>query len=140
MKFNDNREKARGVGDRIDDACVEAVDELLYKLLALKRERTTLVNLAGARLRANLPLNSPEVLEQAQEINRMLEDEAIAELFRFLRTSVWAQSRFDDTMFKQPTLVVQSLIPYDQRCILAAREEYEALFATPAGSLIRFKP
>ncbi len=137
MKYDGNPHNQMQDGrDSIDDACVEAADELLYKLANLKRERTTLANLVNRRLRANLPLNSPDLLAQAEKVNRLLEDDAIAELFRFLRTSTWAQSRLDEQTFRQQSLVLESLYPYDKRCLLSAHEEMQMLFSEPLRSVL----
>ena len=108
----------------VDDACIQAADEILYKLSMLKRERITLTNLAHERAQANLPINSPEVLVQAEKINLLLEDEAIRELFMFLRKSSWAQSRLDTLEFKQPSLVLASLNQRDAKWLPVAYQEF----------------
>ncbi len=126
MKCNE-QDKTHGQDEQsthVDDACIQAADEILYKLSMLKRERITLINLAHERTQANLPINSPEVLAQAEKINLLLEDEAIRELFMFLRKSSWAQSRLDIFEFKQSSLVLASLNQRDAKWLPVAYQEF----------------
>ena len=118
----DQTHEPNGQSMCVDDVCLQAVDEILYKLSMLKRERIKLINLAHERTRSNLPLNSPELLAQANKINELLEDEAIRELFLFLRQSAWAQNRMDALEFKQPSLILASL--NESRWLPLAREEF----------------
>ncbi len=110
---------------RVFDTCVEAADEKMYKLSILERERTTLVNPVN-RLKANL---------QAENLNRSLETEAIAEL-RIMCTSAWTQNGLKERQFKQ-SLILQSFHPYDKRCVLAAHEEMGVFFTAPICRLIQ---
>ncbi len=49
MKRNeqDNDQERNENSKRVDDACIQAADEILYKLSMLKRERITLTSLAN---------------------------------------------------------------------------------------------
>ena len=135
--FDDPQIHEQGNRGKVNEACAEAADELLYKLSILKRERTTLVNMVNNRLKANLPLTSLEISEQAEKINRILQDEAIAGLFGFLHASEWEQNRLDERKFRQQTLILESPTPYDKRCVTAAREEMDVFFTAPICCLIQ---
>jgi hypothetical protein len=121
---------------RIDDICLEAADEILEKLAALKRERATLVNLARERVRAGLPLNTPALLAQAQRVNRLMEEESLRELFAFLRTSPWAQRRFDAAEFRGAPLVTASLLRRQTEIFTLARREYRVTHSAAFARLM----
>ena len=67
-----------------------------------------MINLARERSEEGLAFNNAALLAQAEKINALLDDEAIRELFAFLRTSKWAQSRLNSE-FRQGSFVIASL-------------------------------
>jgi hypothetical protein len=110
----------------VDEACIDAADEILYKLTMLKRERIALINLARERTKEGLPLNSAALLGQAERINSLLNDEAIRELFLFLRASTWAQNRLN-AEFRQGSFVIASLGTDESGWSPQDQEEFSSL-------------
>jgi hypothetical protein len=115
MKCNGNSQnQTPDVQNRVEDACVETTDELLFKIMTFTRKCKTLVTLANQRLHTNLPLNCSKISSQAEKTSMHLKDNAILVIFRFLRTSQWALRLFDEQQVKQQSLGLEPLGLYDK--------------------------